>query len=184
MKQAIHTHAQQLIDQVQMSEKHLLQQVDTVVQQKRHTLMKQREQAEVILARLKTCEHMIETILQELNRQQIIMSLQKMLKHMEEMNSLIEPTLFLPIESTDMKFVKKDLLKDGIGQLKSSTFKEATLNLSKCFVHTSGIATLYLTSRDDSRFTVPSAMISCELFSSNNSLPIKCDIHQTTARRL
>ena len=46
VKKQIHTHAQQLIDQVQRSERHLLQQVDTVVQQKRNLLTKQREQAE------------------------------------------------------------------------------------------------------------------------------------------
>ena len=46
VKEQIHTHAQYLIDQIQRSERHLLQQVDTVVQQKRELLTKQREQAE------------------------------------------------------------------------------------------------------------------------------------------
>ena len=67
IKNEVHMHAQKLIDQIQRSERQLLQEVDTVVQHKRELLtsLRQREQAERVQTRLKTCQEMVETSLKE-----------------------------------------------------------------------------------------------------------------------
>ena len=82
-KERIHTHicvcirslvsSQQLIDQIQKSGRHLLQQVETVVQQKSHLLTKQRKQAERVHTQLKTCQDMVEQSLKEWNQLQVMM---------------------------------------------------------------------------------------------------------------
>ena len=60
VKKEIHTHAQLIINLVQQSERQLVQQIDTAVQQKIQLLTKQREQAETVLNQLKGCEEFVE----------------------------------------------------------------------------------------------------------------------------
>ena len=83
VKEQIHTHAQQLIDQVQRSERHLLQQVDTLVQQKRNLLFKQREWAEGLYTQLKRCEENVEQSLNEWSQLQVMMKKKEMLYQMK-----------------------------------------------------------------------------------------------------
>ena len=78
IKKQIHTHAQQLTDQVLRSERHLLH-VETGVQQKRYLLIKQREQAERVHTQLKTCQDMVEQSLKEWSQLQVMMEKENML---------------------------------------------------------------------------------------------------------
>ena len=60
VKKQIHTQSQLIINLVKQSERQLVQQVDTAVQQKIQLLTKQREEAEIVLKQLKGCEEFVE----------------------------------------------------------------------------------------------------------------------------
>ena len=123
IEEQIHTHAQQLIDRVQKSERRLMQQVNTVVQQKRDLLTKQREQAEGIYTQIKICEEMIEESLKEFSQQQVMLKKEEMLEQMNTATKLAEATKFHQIEAADIQFLRVRAVENGIGSI-SSTFRE------------------------------------------------------------
>ena len=180
IKEQIHTHAQQLIDQVQRSERNLLQQVDAVVQQKRIVLTKQREQAERVHTQLKTCQDMVEQSLKEWSQLQVMMEKENMLHQMNTVSQHVDPTVFQPIEEANTKFTQTaNNIGNDIGKISGYRYEEAILKSVPCSPKTPSTATLTLQSHDGSIFSLPPSLISCKLSSPGDSQPIKCDINQT-----
>ena len=178
VKEQIHTHARQLIDQVQRSERHLLQQVDTLVQQKRNLLSKQRERAEGLYTQLKRCEENVQQSLNKLSQLQIMIEKKEMLYQMKIVGQNIESTELYPVEKADIKFSKDDITEREIGDITSSIFGKAVFSLPSCSPNIPSTATLTLQSQDGSPFSLPLSLVSCKLSSGNNQT-IKCDINQT-----
>ena len=184
IKEQIHAHAQQLIDQVQRSEKHLLQKLDTIVQQKRHFLTKQREQAERVYTQFKNCQNMIEQSLKEWNQLQVMMEKENMLHQMNTVSQqYVNPTAFQPVEEANTTFTKTtNNIENGIGMLTSCRYREAILKTMPYYSsNTPPTVTLVLQSHDGSPFSLPPSLIFCKLFSPGNShdRPKKYDINQT-----
>ena len=179
VKKQIHTHAQQLIGQVQRSERQLLQQVDTIVQQKRHLLTKQREQAERVHTQLKTCQDMVDQSLKEWSQLQVMMEKDNMLYQMNTISQHIDPKVFRPIEEANTKFTQTNNIENGIGKMTSCKYEEAILKTMPCSPNTPSTTTLTLQSHDGSPFSLPPSLISCKLSSPGDSQPIKCNINQT-----
>ena len=180
VKEQIHTHALQLIDQIQRSEIQLLQQVDTVVQQKRELLTRQREQAERVYYQLKTCNETVEKCLKELHQQKIIVEKQNMLNQMKAVSQHVDPTAFQPIEETNTKFTQTNNIGNGIGNISSYQYRKAILSLPHlCTTNTESTATLTLQSHDGSPFSLPLSLIFCKISSPGKLQPIICDINQT-----
>ena len=179
VKEQIHARAKQLIDQVQRSERHLLQQVDTLVQQKRNFLSKQRERAEGLYTQLKRCEENVKQSLNEWSQLQVMMEKQRILYQMKKVSQNVESTEFYPVEKADIKFSKDDITEREIGDITSSIFGKAVFSLPICSPNTPSTATLTLQSQDGSPFSLPPSLVSCKLFSPGDSQIIKCDINQT-----
>ena len=179
IRQQIHTHAQQLIDQVQRSERHLLQQLGTIIQQKRHFLAKQREQAERVRIQLKTCQDMVKQSLKEWSQIQVMMEKENMLHQMNTVSQHIDPTVFQPIEKPNTKFTQTKHVRNWIGKIYSHRYGEAFLKTMPYSPNTPSTATLTLQSHDGSPFSLPPSLISCKLLSPGDSQPIKCEINQT-----
>ena len=74
----------QLIDQLIKSERQLQLELDTIVQHKKQSLGRQREEAERVRSQLKTCEEMIERNLKELNQGAVLLEKEAMLEQNEE----------------------------------------------------------------------------------------------------
>ena len=180
VKEQIHTHAQRLIDQIQRSERQLLQQVDTVVQQKRHSLTRQRKQAERVHTQLKTCQDMVEQSLKEWSQLQVMMEKENMLYQMNTVSQDVDPTVFQPIEEVNTKFAQTSNIRNGIGKISSHRYERASLEKSPCYPsNTPSTATLTLQSHDGSPFSLPPSLISCKLSSPGYSQPIKCHFNHT-----
>ena len=179
VKKQIHTHAQQLINKVQRSERHLLQQVDTLVQQKRNLLSKQREQAEGLYTQLKRCEENVKQSLNEWSQLQVMMKKKQMLYQMKIVGQNVESAELYPVEKGDIKFSKDDITEREIGDITSSIFGKAVFSSTICSPNTPSTATLTLQSQDGSPFPLPSSLISCKLSSPGNDQAIKCHINQT-----
>ena len=179
IKERIHTHAQQLIDQVQRSELSLLQQVDTAVQQKTNLLSKQREQAESLYTQLKRCEENVKQSLNEWTQLQVMMEKKQMLYQMKTVSQNVESAEFYPVEKADIKFSKNDIAENEIGDITSNIFGKAVFSSPTCSPNTPSTATLTLQSQDGSPFPLPPSLISCKLSSPGDSQPVKCDINQT-----
>ena len=180
VKEQIHTHAQQLIDQIQRSERHLLQEVDTVVQQKIKLLSKQREQAERVHTQLKTCQDMVEQSLKEWSQLQVMIEKESMLYQMNTVSQNVDPTVFQPIEEPNTKFTQTSDIRNGIGKIFSHRYEKATLEKALCYPsNTPSTATFTLQSHDGSPFSLPPSLISCKLSSPGDSDSLKCDINQT-----
>ena len=176
VKEQIHTHAQQLIHQVQSSERHLLQQVDAIMQQKRHLLIKQREQTKRVHTQLKACQDMVEQNLKEWKQHQVIMQKMNLLYQMKTVSQDVEPTVFIPIEEANIKFLETSQISNGIGKLTSFRYGNANVDSSFYSSKAKSTATLKLQSHDGSPFSLPPSLISCKL-SSHIEL-MKCDITQ------
>ena len=178
VKEDILTHAQQLIDQVQMAKRHLLEQVETVVQEKVSILLKEREQAETFRSQLKECEELIERSLKEWSHQQILMKKRRMLDEMKRASRIFEPRVFQPIEKADTKFTKWNVLEVGIGELTRSRCGAVTLNSSLYLANRRSTATLSIHSFDWSPLSLPSSLISCKLYSPSDTQCIECSISE------
>ena len=179
VKKQIHTQSQLIINLVQQSERQLVQQVDTVVQQKIQLLTKQREEAETVLKQLKGCEEFVEQSLKVGSQQQILREKQNMVQVMTAVNQDVNPVVFQPIEEANITFTSNQTLVDkyeSIGELKSKTFGKSVLVKNTCYV---GKITLYLQTQDGSPFSVPLSLISCKLSSADDSQIISCDINET-----
>ena len=184
IKEQINTHAQQIIDRVQRSCTHLTQQIDTIVQQKTHTLMEQKLQAEKLQNQLKTCEEMIESSLNEWNEQQILTEKYTLMDNINAATHNVDPSVFQPIESADMKFTvySNNITKEEIGLITNTTYNKATLTVSPCVAKVPSTATLTLQSHDGSPLSLPLSLISSTLsspaVSDKCSTTTKCNITQ------
>ena len=176
MKKEVHTHTQQLIDEIKRSEIQLVQQVEAVVQQKRQLLTKQRKEAEKLHSQLEKLQERIESNLKKWSHYQVLTEKQKLLKQMKQADH-IEPVMFQPIEKADIKYkVNNSMTLKKIGQIESNMYEKAILNApSLCHASTEEIANLTLQSQDGSPFLVPPSLISCKLKSLCDNKTIKCD---------
>ena len=182
VKKQIHTHSQLIMNLVQQSQRQLVQQVDTVVQQKIQLLTKQREEAETVLKQLKGCEEFVEQSLKVGTQQQILREKQNMVQVMTTVNQDVNPVVFQPIEEANITFTSNHTLVDkykGIGELKSKTFGKSVLVKNACYISKKSTITLNLQTQDGSPLSVPFSLISCELSSAGDSQPISCDINET-----
>ena len=181
VKKQIHTHSQLIIHLVQQSQRQLVQQVDTVVQQKIELLTKQREEAEKVLKQLKDCEEFVEQSLKVGTQQQILREKQNMVQVMTIVNQDVNPVVFQPIEEANITFTSNQTLVDkyeGIGQLKSKPFGKLVLVKNACYIGKKSTITLDLQTQDGSPLSVPLSLISCELSSAGDSQLISCDINE------
>ena len=182
VKKQIHTQSQLIINLVQQSERQLVQQVDTAVQQKIQLLTKQREEVETVLKQLKGCEEFVEQILKVGSQQQILREKQNMVQVMTTVNQDVNPVVFQPIEEANITFTSNQTLVDkyeGIGQLKSQPFGKSILVKNACYIGRKSTITLNLQTQDGSPLSVPLSLISCELSSADDSQLISCDINET-----
>ena len=179
LTEEIKTHAQEMIDQIVRSRICLSQQVDTIVQQKTHTLRAQKQQAHIIHTQLKKCQETIERNLKECNGLQILAEKQKMLK---EMNTVANALVFEPTEKANIELAKNEQIQTKIGTISSTTFSKATLNVPPlCFAEESYTAILSLRSQNDSPFPLPPSLISSTLsFPSDDKMSaVKCNVTET-----
>ena len=170
VKKQIHTHSQLIINLVQQSQRQLLQQVDTVVQQKIELLTKQREEAETVLKQLKGCEEFVEQSLKVGSQQQILREKQNMVQVMTTVNQDVKPVVFQPIEEANITFTSNQTLVDkyeGIGQLKSKPFGKLVLVKNACYIGKKSTITINIQTQDGHPFSVPLSLISCELSSAD-----------------
>ena len=182
VKKQIHTHSQLIMDLVQQSQRQLVQQVDTVVQQKIQLLTKQKEEADKVLKRLKDCEEFVEQSLKVGTQQQILREKPNMIQVMTTVNQDVNSVVFQPIEEANITFTSNHTLLDkyeGIGQLKSKPFGKSVLVKNACYVGKKSTITLNLQTQDGSPLSVPLSLISCELSSADDSQLISCDINET-----
>ena len=183
VKKEIHTQAQLIINLVQQSERQLVQQVDTAVQQKIQLLTKQREEAETVLNQLKGCKEFVEQSLKVGTQQQILREKQNMVRVMATVNQDVNPVVFQPIEVANITFTRNQTLVDkyeGIGELKSESLgKSSVLVKNACYVGKKSTITVNLQTHDGSPFSVPLSLISCELSSAGDSQLISYNISDT-----
>ena len=184
VKKQIHTQSQLIINLVQQSQRQLVQQVDTVVQQKIQLLTKQREEAETVLKQLKGCEDFVEQSLKVGTQQQILREKQNMVQVMTTVNQDVNPVVFQPIEEANITFTSNHTLVDkyeGIGEFKSKTFGKLILVKNACYMYIGKKSTITfnLHTQDGYPFSVPLSLISCELSSADDSQLISCDINET-----
>ena len=182
VKKQIHTHSQLIINLVQQSQRQLVQQVDTVVQQKIELLTKQRGEAETVLKQLKGCQEFVEQSLKVGTQQQILREKQNMVQVMTTVNQDVNPVVFQPIEEANITFTSNQTLVDkykGIGQLKSKPFGKSIIVKNACYVGKKSTIALNLQTQDGSPLSVPLSLISCELSSTRDSQLISCDINET-----
>ena len=181
VKKEIHTHAQLIINLVQQSERQLVQQIDTEVQQKIQLLTKQREQAETLLNQLKGCEEFVEQSLKVGSQQQVLREKQSMVQVMTTVNQDVNPVVFQPIEEANISFTGNQILLDkyeSIGELKSKTFGKSVLVKSACYVDKKSTITLNLQTHDGSPLSIPLSLISCELSSAGYTDLIVSDVKE------
>ena len=112
VKKEIHTYAQLIINLVQQSERQLVHQVDTAVQQKIQLLMKQREEAETVLNQLKGCEEFVEQSMKVRSQQQILREKQSLVQVMATVNQDVNPVVYQPIEAANVIFIRSQTLVD------------------------------------------------------------------------
>ena len=179
VKKQIQRHAQQLMNQIQESaEKHLLQQVDTVVQQKKNLLAKQRGKAEKIHTKLKTCQEKIQKKLDECSQTQVMIEKEDILCQMKTTSKNVKPTVFQPIEEVNTKFTEENI-RNGIGRITSHRYGKAILKTAPCSPNIPLSAMLTLQSCDSSPFSLFFSFISFKVSSPCSSKPIKCHISHT-----
>ena len=176
----INTHAQEMIDQIVRSRIHLSQQVDTIVQQKTHTLRAQKQQAQKIHTQLKTCQETIEHNLKEWNQLQILAEKQEMLKEINIATQNVNANVFEPSENANIELAKAKQIQTEIGTISSTTYGKAILKAPPCIAKQSSTATLSLQSQDGSPFPLPPSLISSTLYSpSDDEVSVKCNVTQT-----
>ena len=181
VKKQIQTHSQLIINLVQQSQRQLVQQVDTAVQQKIQLLTKQREEAETVLKQLKGCEEFVEQSLKVGTQRQILREKQNIVQVMTTVNQDVNPVVFQPIEKANITFTSNQTLVDkyeAIGDFKSKRFGKSVLVKNACYVGKKSTITLNLQTQDGSPLSVPLSLISCELSSADDSQLISCDINE------
>ena len=181
LTEEINTHAQEMIDHIVRSRIHLSQQVDTIVQQKTHTLRAQKQQAHKIHTQFKTCQETIERNLKEWNELQILAEKQEMLKEIKTATRNLNANAFVPTENANIELTKAKQIQTEIGTISSTTYSKATLKVpAACFAKKLLSATLSLQSQDGSPFPLPLSLISSTLSSpSDDEVSVKCKVTQT-----
>ncbi len=180
IQEQINTHAQHMIDQVQSSRQQLSQQLHNIVKQKTQLLAAQKQQAQLIHTQLNTCQDMIDHNLKEWTKQQILTEKHRLINQMNTATQHVDPTVFQPIETVDMKFMKTDSTANAIGFITSTTYGKATLDVSPTLAkQLSTATTLTLHSQDGSPFSLHPSLISSTFSSPGNTDSVKCDITQT-----
>ena len=174
VKKQIHTQSQLIINIVQQSERQLVQQVVTAVQQKIQLLTKQREEAETILKQLKGCEEFVEQSLKVGSQQPILREKQNMVQVMTTVNQDVNPVVFQPIEEANITFTSNPTLVDkykGIGELKSKTFGKSFLVKNACTLvrNRPSLSTSRLKMDLPSQFLSPSSLVNSLLLMIVNS---------------
>ena len=114
----------------QMLERHLVQQVDTAVQQKLQLITNQREEAETVLKQLKGCEEFVEQSLKLGSQQQVLRDKQNMIQVMTTVNEDVNPIVFHPAEEA-ITFTGIHTLVEGIDEL--SKLFDKTVVVKKTF---------------------------------------------------
>ena len=178
IQEQINTHAQHMIDQVQSSRQQLSQQLHNIVKQKTQLLAAQKQQAQLIHTQLNTCQDMIDHNLKEWTKQQILTEKHRLINQMNTATQHVDPTVFQPIETVDMKFTKTDSTANAIGFITSTTYGKATLDVSPTLAKQLSTATLTLHSQDGSPFSLHPSLISSILSSPGSTHSVKCDITQ------
>ena len=117
VKKKISLHAQQLIQQIQWSERQLSQQVDGAIKQKTILLAKQREEGERVKAQLRDCQELNELILQGGDQQQVLLQREGMVKGMKMMTQQIQLERLVPKEEADIKLTKFAITRREIGEV-------------------------------------------------------------------
>ena len=181
LKEEINTNAQQIIDWVQRSQTFLLLQIDTIVQHKTQVLTAQRQQAQKIRAKLKTCQDMVEHYLKEWTQYQILAAKHMMMDEMSKTTQDVDPIIFRPIENANIKFLTiNQILEGDIGVVSSSMVGKATLEVSPCLAKQLSTATLTIPSHNaNTPFSLPPSLVSSTLASPDDKHIIRCGITQT-----
>ena len=182
VKEQINTQAQLLINLIQESERQLVQQVDTKVQQKIQLLTKQREQAETVLNRLTGCEEFVKQSLKVGSQQQVLREKRNMIQVMTTVNQGVNAFVFQPIEEANITFNRNQALVgkcESIGELKSKPFGKSVLVKRSCHFGKKSTVTLSLQTHDESPISVPLSLISCELSSARDGQLNRCSIKNT-----
>ncbi len=179
LQEQINTHAQQIIDQAQRSSEQLSQQLHNIAKQKTQLLAAQKQLAQQLHTQLSTCHETIERNLKEWTQLQILTEKHTMINQMNTTTRHVDPTVFQPIEKANMQLTKTDLTINGIGLITSTTYGNATLEVSPCSAKQPTTATLTLHSQDGSPFSLPPSLISSTLSSPGDTHSVKCEITQT-----
>lgn len=170
IKDDIEAHAQQIMEQVQVSKENLFKEVDEFVSRKKTTISKQTMEASKILKNLQKCETKVTQSMSELTQAKVLMNKEQMMERMESACD-IDHSVFKPIEHADMRFARNlSLLSDqDIGQFVSTSFSEAVLDqqvVEQTSTNTSIIdATLKFKAHDGGVFPLPSDILTCKLVS-------------------
>ena len=176
IKNDICAQAQLIINLVKQSERQLVEQVDATVQQKIQVLAKQREEVEIVLNQLKSCEEFAEQSLKVGSELQVLGEKRNMVQVMTKVNQDVDLDAFQPAEKANITFTRYQKY-DGIGELKSKTFGKSVLFKNACYVHNKSTITLNMQTYDGSPFSIPLSLMSCQLLSVDSSEPIACDIN-------
>ena len=182
IKEEIHAEAQLLMNLVQQSERQLVQQVDTTLQQKIQVLNKQRKEVETVLDHLKRCEEFVEQSLKVGSQQQVLRGKQSIIQVMTKVNQDVNSEVFQPIEEANIEFIKNQGLVvkyESIGELKSEMFGNSAVMINTCYIGKKSVINLYLQTQDGNPFSIPLSLISCELSSADDSELIACNIYET-----
>ena len=178
LQEQINTHAQQIIDQVQMSRQHLSLKLQNIVKRKMQLLAAQRQQAQRLRTQLNTCQQMIEHSINELTEIQLITDKQALVDNMTMATQNFNPKGFQPIEKVNIKFMKTDVVVKGIGLIKSIAYGKDSLNVLPCLAKEPSKATLTLQTQDGLPFSLPTSLISSTLSSPGDTHSVNCDVTQ------
>ena len=137
----------------QMFERHLVQQVDTAVQQKLQLITNQREEAEIVLKQLKGCEEFVEQSLKLGSEQQVLRDKQNMIQVMTTVNKDVNPIVFHPAEEA-ITFTGIHTLLEGIDEL-SKHFDKKVVVKKTCYPYTKSTINLNFETHDGSAPVCP-----------------------------
>ena len=133
---------------LQMLERHLVQQVDTAVQQKLQLITNQREEAETALKQLKDCEEVVEQSLKLGSQQQVLRDKRSMIQVMTTVNKDVNPIVFHPAEEA-ITLTGIHTLVEGIDEL-SKLFDKTVVVKKTCYPDTKSTIDLNFKTRDRS----------------------------------
>ena len=182
IKDDIETYAQQLMELIQVSKVKLFSEVQSVATMKRDLLARQRAEAEKLLKSMKECEAVVQCNIQELSQGKILMKKRSMMNEMRRVSRHVDPAVFRPIETADVKFGKNlsFLSDEEIGEFVYTRFDKALVELGPCVAEKLSTTTLTLKSHDGEPFLLPSpGLISCKLVPPGSSLAINCSVSET-----